>query len=149
MNIYLVGSLREGRVREVAAALREDRHYVFDDWHAAHPDADDYWRDYELERGRGYREALEGRFAQCVFNFDLSGLRRSDAVVLVARPEKLGGFSAASELTWAKCNGKQTFILLDRCETRDPVRWEFMALLAVHPEDVIYSIDELRRRLAC
>lgn len=139
MNIYLVGSLREGKVREVAHILREAGHVVFDDWTACHPDADDHWRNYELERGHSYREALQGPFASNVFNFDLDNLRMADGVVLVAKPGKIGGFSAACELTWAAHNDKHTFILLDG----HPERWEVMALLAVRPWNILSTTDEL------
>ena len=34
MKVYLVGSLRNPYVREVASLLRTAGHDVFDDWHA-------------------------------------------------------------------------------------------------------------------
>ena len=144
MNIYLVGSLREGRVRDVAHTLREAGHEVFDDWHACHPDADDHWRSYEIERGNTYQEALQGPFARNVFQFDLGHLHMAEAVVLVAKPGKIGGFSAACELTWASQNDKHTFILLDG----EPERWDVMALLAVRPWNILSTTDELVKALS-
>ena len=38
--IYLIGSLKDPYVREVAEALRDAGHDVFDDWHASGPYAD-------------------------------------------------------------------------------------------------------------
>ena len=53
--IYLIGSLRHPRVRQVAEALRAHRLDVFDDWHAAGPEADDIWQQYEMARGHTFR----------------------------------------------------------------------------------------------
>ena len=39
---------------------------VFDDWYAAGPEADDYWKSYEINRGRDYIDALSGRAARHV-----------------------------------------------------------------------------------
>jgi len=41
MKLYLIGSLRNPRVPEVAEILRWNGHLVFDDWYAAGPEADD------------------------------------------------------------------------------------------------------------
>jgi hypothetical protein len=107
-----------------------------------HPGLTTVWRDYESnERGRCYAEAMAAPFVRHCFNFDLEHLHKADAVVLVAKPGKIGGFSAACELTWARCNHKRTFILLDN----DPERWEMMALLCVDPDDIVYSTALLDR----
>jgi hypothetical protein len=137
--IYLVGSLREGRVREVARVLRKAGHKVFDDWHACHPDADEAWREYEQSRGRTYAQALDGKFLRHCFEFDYEHLKKAEVVILVAKPGKIGGFSAAVELTWAKCQGKDTCILLDG----EPERWEMMALLCAAPSDIYYDLNHL------
>ena len=69
-NIYLIGSLRNPRIPEIAEQLRNAGHEVFDDWYAAGPEADDYWQKYEQNRGHNYKQALEGYAAKHVYNFD-------------------------------------------------------------------------------
>ena len=47
--LYLIGSLRNPRVPELAKRLRQDNPglEVFDDWYSAGIEADDYWKEYE------------------------------------------------------------------------------------------------------
>ena len=59
-KIYLIGSLRNPRVPEIAAKLRDAGHVVFDDWFAAGPEADDWWQKYEIARGHNFKEGLAG-----------------------------------------------------------------------------------------
>lgn len=135
-RIYVVGSLRRGRVREVANELRERGFDVFDDWHAGGPDADAHWQSYEVERGRSYVEALGGRAADHAFSWDMQHLACADVVVLVSPPGKIGGFSSGLELGWAKGCKKRVYILLDG----EPERWELMAKLV---DDIFYTLPEL------
>src|SRR5689334_17650216 len=81
---------RKALVREVASALRAHRLKVFDDWHAAGPEADDIWQRYEQERGRTFREALVGKHARMVIDFDRDNLNRASAAVLVMPAGKSG-----------------------------------------------------------
>src|ERR1041385_5062405 len=83
MILYLIGSLRNPAVPALGEALRAHGHEVFDDWYAAGPEADDKWKEYEVSRGRSYREALKGHAAKHVFEFDLHHLNRCDGCVLV------------------------------------------------------------------
>ena len=41
MRLYVIGSLRNPAVPQVAKRLREAGFLVFDDWYAAGPEADD------------------------------------------------------------------------------------------------------------
>lgn len=132
MKVYLIGSLRNPEIPKIAAKLREMTGYdVFDDWHAAGPEADDYWRDYEKARGHNLAEALRGHAAQHVFGFDKKHLDSSDAVVL-AWP---AGKSAHLELGYAVGKGKHGFVLIDG----EPERFDVMLNFA----DVHTSIDTL------
>ena len=88
--IYLIGSLRHPRVRQVADALRAYQLDVFDDWHAAGPEADDIWQLYEQARGRTFRESLRGRHALNVLDFDRRHLDQCSAAVLVMPAGKSG-----------------------------------------------------------
>ena len=69
-SIYLISSLKSEIARSFANELRTLGFDVFDDWHAAGPDADDIWRDYEKNRGHSYLEALSGYHAKHVFELD-------------------------------------------------------------------------------
>ena len=133
MTVYIIGSLRQPRVTEVAAELREHGYDCFDDWHAAGPEADDYWRDYEKARGHSYKQALEGWAARHVFAFDKHHLDRCSAAVLVLPAGKSGHL----ELGYMLGRGKLGYILL---EQQDPERFDVMYQFA---DGVAGDIDEL------
>lgn len=117
-SIYLIGSLRNEVIPKYAEALRKECGLdVFDDWFAAGPEADDFWKKYETERGNDYREALRGHAARHVFEFDRHHLDRCDAACLVLPAGKSGHL----ELGYVAGSSKPTFILLDR-----PDRWDVM-----------------------
>ena len=130
--IYLIGSLRNPKVPEVAKRLREEGHEVFDDWFSAGEFADDYWRDYEKARGHNLKQALEGWAAQHVFEFDTTHLKRADTRVMVMP----AGKSCHLELGWGLGQGKRGYILFDE----EPERFDFMLLFAT---GVFYSLDDL------
>ena len=88
-KIYLIGSLRNPRIPEIAAQLRKAGHDVFDDWFAAGPEADDYWQKYEQNRGHNFKQGLEGYAANHVYNFDKHHLDRCDIAIL-ALPAEIG-----------------------------------------------------------
>lgn len=108
-SIYLVGSLRNENIPNLGNSLRSSGLDVFDDWFAAGPEADDYWKSYETGRGNGYVDALKGYAAQHVFAFDKFHLDRCDAALLVLP----AGRSGHLELGYAVGSGKPGFILLD------------------------------------
>jgi hypothetical protein len=133
--IYLIGSLRNPEIPNIANKLREAGHDVFDDWYAAGPEADDSWRDYERDRGRNYLEALHGLAAGHVFEFDRLHLERADCVVLALPAGKSGHL----ELGWSLGRGKRGYILLD-----SPDRWDVMYQFA---DGVHESVDDLIKEL--
>ena len=134
--IYVIGSLRHPRTREVAAALRAYCLDVVDDWHAAGPEADDIWQQYEQERGRSFREALRGRHAKMVLDFDRGWLDRCTAAVLVMP----AGKSGHTELGYVLGQRKPGYILLEH----EPDRWDVMYGLATN---LYYHIDDLVKEL--
>lgn len=123
-QIYVIGSLRNPMIPLVATALRGASYTVFDDWHCAGPEADDYWKSYEEAKGNTYLQALEGAAANNVFNFDKRNLDASDAAVMVLP----AGRSAHLELGYMAGCGKPTFIMY----TEDPDRWDIMYKFADH-----------------
>lgn len=136
MKVYVIGSLRNPRVPEVAAQIRAAGFDVFDDWYAAGPTADDAWRDYEKARGHKLPQALRGNAAQHVFNYDKGHITSSDVIVLMLPCGKSGHL----ELGWALGQGKRGFILLDN----DPERYDVMYAFAT---GVVENTEELIRQL--
>lgn len=129
--IYLIGSLRNPEVLVIAGKLRAKGFEVFDDWYAAGPEADDKWKEYEIERGHSYVEALDGYPAEHVFSFDLHHLDRSEATLLVLP----AGRSGHLELGYSIGKGKPGYILLDT-----PDRWDVMYKFATK---VTTELDEI------
>ena len=120
-SIYLIGSLRNKKIPEIATALRELRFNVFDDWFAAGPEADDWWKTYSEARGQTYAEALEDYAAKHVFDFDKHHLDRCDGAVLVYP----AGRSCGIEFGYFIGTGKPGWVLLD-----SPDRWDVMVQFA-------------------
>lgn len=131
-SLYLIGSLRNENIPELAKSLRSVGLDVFDDWHSAGPEADDYWKAYEISRGHDYAQALQGYAARHVFEFDKHHLDRCDAAVL-ALP---AGRSGHLELGYVIGTGKPGFILLDGEESRFDVMYRFAT-------EVFHSQEEM------
>ena len=134
-SIYLIGSLRNLEIPSIGKYLRSLGHSVFDDWFAAGPEADDFWKDYEVARGRTYRDALAGYAAQHVFAFDLRHLNECDTGVLVLPAGKSGHL----ELGYMIGRGNPGYILLNPASDRWDVMYQFAT--------VCETIDELGRAL--
>ena len=132
MKIYLIGSLRDKRIPEIANEIREKTgHEVFDDWFAPGPRADDHWKEYETARGRSYGEALKGFAAKHIFLFDKHHLDASDIGVLILP----SGKSCHLELGYLAGCGKKTYVLMD-----DPDRYDVMYQFAT---GIAFSMEEL------
>ncbi len=133
-KVYLIGSLRNDNIPNIASRLRESTTFeVFDDWHSAGPEADDHWKSYEKARGRTYAEALEGYAAKHVFEFDKHHLDTSSHAILVLPAGKSGHM----ELTYAKYGaGCQTAILLEPdFDGRYDVMYQFI-------DNVFHTLEE-------
>lgn len=118
--LYLIGSLRNERVPELAKQLRRELSdvEVFDDWYAAGPEADDCWKEYETSRQRDYISALSGHAARHVFEFDKYHIDRCTHALLVLPAGKSGHM----EIMYAQYgSGAKTAILL-----AEDVRWDVM-----------------------
>lgn len=120
-KLYLIGSLRNPGIPVLGQKIRQLGYDVFDDWHAAGPNADDEWKRYEEERGRSYIEALQGEAATHVFNFDYSHISQADVAVLVLPAGKSGHMEFGFHLG----RGKTGYILLDPDVTRWDVMYKF------------------------
>lgn len=120
--IYVIGSLTNPQIPEVAKALRAAGLEAWDDWHSAGPDADLEWMRYEQSRGRSYIEALAGEAAQHTFYWDLEHLDLCKAGVLVMP----AGRSAHLEIGYLCGLGKPCAILLDG----EVTKWDCMTQFA-------------------
>ena len=130
--VYVIGSLRNDKIREVAAKLREAGYDAFDEWHAAGKAGDDEWKNYSAARGHGYKEALEGRHAKNVFTYDRAYLDMADAAVMVMPAGKSGHL----ELGYFSGLGKPGYILFDS----EPDRHDVMPRFA---KRVFFSVQEM------
>lgn len=135
-RIYVIGSLRNPEVPDVANLLRRELPGVeaFDDWYAGSEDADDWWMEYEKGRGHGYKDALYGHAADHVFDFDFKHIQQSQMGILVQPAGKSGHL----ELGFIAGSGKPTLIYWP--EGKLPDRWEVMARFASR---VVFSEEEL------
>lgn len=142
MIVYIIGSLRNPEIPKIANSVQAAGHEAFADWYGAGPEADDKWKEYEIERGNTYLQALSSHGAQAVFQFDKKHLERADAAILVAPAGKSGHL----ELGWALGRGKKGYYLLD-----NPDRWDVMLQFATLVTDdlneIIEDLDNERNRL--
>lgn len=136
--VYLIGSLRNPEVPNIAKKLRDEGFEVFDDWYAAGPEADDKWRDYEKGRGRSYTEALQGLAADHVFGFDYDHLNRANAGILVLP----AGKSAHLELGFLIGKDKKGYILLDNDPDRFDVMYKFATLVTDDLDKIIKDMKD-------
>jgi hypothetical protein len=140
ISIYLIGSLRNPAVPELAIELRQNGFDVFDDWYSAGERADDCWQAYENLRGRGYKDALKGFSAQVIFHFDKIHLDRADAVVLLLPAGKSGHL----ELGYAIGSGKKGYILFDKTPERYDVMYNFATDVFFEKDELIRSLNQLK-----
>jgi hypothetical protein len=139
-EIYLIGSLRNEKVPELAVKIRELGFKVFDDWFSPGPEADDFWRKYEKKRGSTYKEALNNYAGKHVFEFDKHHLDRCKYAVLYMK----AGKSCHLELGYMIGKGKTCFVLFDE----EPERWDVMYQFAfLNGGNVCFSFDELKDEL--
>lgn len=131
-KVYVIGSLRNERIPVIANDIRKAGFEVFDDWYAAGPEADDHWKAYEQQRGRTYKDALNGYSCGNAFNFDRRHIDASDIGVMVLP----AGKSGHTELGYMAGKGKKTFVLIDG----DTERWDLMYKFFT---GVAYSVEEL------
>lgn len=136
-KLYLIGSLRNKRVTELANRLRLELpdFEVFDDWMAAGPEADDEWKKYEQGRGRSYTEALNGYAANHVFDFDRHHLDTSSHVLLVL-PAGKSGHMEVMYAEYGAALAPKTAILLDPEDVRWDVMYQFIPTILENDNEI-------------
>lgn len=132
-SIYVIGSLRNEEVPHVATSLRSLGIDAFDDWYSAGPEADDYWKEYEVNRGNSYQEALRGYAARHVFEFDKYHLDRCDSALLVLPAGKSGHL----ELGYVAGSGRPTYILLEDGVDRWDIMYQFATKVFNSKEEML------------
>lgn len=134
---YIMGSLANRKIRGVASKMRDrlPEWAIFDDWHAAHPKADDSWRTYELSKGHCYEKALREPAAQNVFMFDKKYLDRATHGLMILPC----GRSAHLELGYLRGRECGTAILLDGKHDRWDVMYAFADIVTHDIEEIIAS----------
>lgn len=133
---YIIGSLRNKRVPQIANELRKQGFEIFDSWRAPGPKADDYWRCYEKEKGLNYLDALSDYAARHIFEFDKYHLDKAKGAILVCP----AGKSAHLELGYVIGCNKPGYILLDK----EPKRWDVMLNFATA---ICKDVNELSKIL--
>jgi nucleoside 2-deoxyribosyltransferase len=127
MKIYVASSWRNTIQPEIAAALRELKHEVYDFRNPA-PQIDPEWKAWTPAQ---YRQALQHPIAKAGYALDIGALRWCDACVLVLP----SGRSASWELGYAMGAGKRGFVVqLGEIEPE----------LMYSDAEIITSMDELR-----
>ena len=135
-TIYLIGALKNNKVIQLENELRKKGFEPFAEWINPGPKADEYWRKYEKQRGRSYREALKSYHGQHTFSFDKKHLDRCDAGVVVWPVGKSGH----TELGFLSGRNKPVFIYFDK----EPKRYDLMHNFAT---DVCMNKKELFQAL--
>ena len=107
--VYIIGSLNNPTIIEVANKLHEAGIEEFAQWMCSGPEADQHWKHYGKQRGWSYTEILKSAFVQTAFNFDFDHMKKADSCVLVMP----AGKSAHCELGWFIGSGRKGYILFD------------------------------------
>lgn len=135
-SIYLIGSLRNAEVVKIENELRQNGYEVFAEWWGAGPEADDYFRKYNIARGKSYIESLETYGAKHIFNFDKFHIDRCDIGVLLCPAGKSGHL----ELGYMLGKGKPGFILLEPQNERWDLMYQFATGVCENIEELIAKI---------
>lgn len=133
LEVYVIGSLRNKNVPDIARDLRDLGLGVFDDWYSAGPEADDYLRDYYRERGLSYSEVLNSYSARHIFEFDKKHLDRCDCAVMVMPAGKSGHL----ELGYVIGRGKPGYILMDGEPERVDIMHQFATKVFMSKEEML------------
>jgi len=135
---YIIGSLKNReKILPLTKKLRKiGFKEIFEDWISPGPEADDFWRNYEKERGQSYSQALKSWAATHVYEFDKFHIDRSQIGILCMPCGKSGHL----ELGYMLGSGKRGYILFDG----EPERWDVMYQFA---DGVFFKYNDLEREL--
>lgn len=131
--VYLIGSLKNRKIIELANKIRSLGYDVFDDWIGPGEEADDKFDEYRKRRGLNYPDALNSFAAKHIFNFDKSHLNRADIVILVMPAGKSGHL----ELGYSIGKGKTGYILMDKEPERVDIMHSFANEVFMREQDLL------------
>lgn len=136
--IYLIGSLRNPEIPNIANKLRGEGLEIYDEWYCPGPEADEYWQKYCRGRKLSYSEAMEGWHAKQVFEIDKFHLDRCEAAIL-ALP---AGKSGHMEVGYIKGLGKPAFILLDKEPDRYDIMYRFVDKVTTDLYEIVQRLPK-------
>lgn len=142
--VYLIGSLKNPKIPDIANQLTAAGYEAFADWHGAGPDADDKLWEYAQLRGLDYRQALQTYAAKNIFDFDKKHIDRAEMGVLIAP----FGRSGCLELGYMLGDKKPGFVLLDKDPSRRlEVMLQFATGIAFNMEELLTMMrrEEMKR----
>lgn len=122
-KVYVIGSLRNLVIPDVANTLESAGHSVYASWQSPGPDADEHWKTFAQARGKTYLQELHGPHVQMVFDNDIGWLNWCDVGLLVLP----AGKSAFCELGYLRGRSTYTIALLGEA---NPERWDIMLRFA-------------------
>jgi len=136
--VYVIGSLKnkEKIVNLYHSLNKIGVGEVFIDWLSPGPDADDFWRDLERDRGNSYGDALNAWSGKHVFEFDSFHIERADLGIMCMPCGKSGHLEFGNMLG----SGKRAYTLLD-----DPS--EFLDIYSDKSDGVFCNPDDLEMEL--
>lgn len=135
-SIYLIGSLRNTEVPLIGDKIRQAGFEAFDQWYSAGPEADDHFKQYHIDRGNSYAEALKSYAAKHIFSFDKFHLDRCDAAILILP----AGRSCHIELGYVIGQNKPGYVLLDNEEARWDLMYQFATGIYSNLDDLIKEL---------
>ena len=119
-DVYILGSLQNPVVAQLANDLRNMGVVVFDDWQASPPNADEFWREYSEKRGQNLFTALRSEAARNVFEFDKRHMDKSKMAIMVAP----FGTSVSTEAGYMVGCGKPVICYMT--QEQQKLRWDVM-----------------------
>lgn len=137
-TVYLIGSLTNPYIQDLAEKIRPLGFDVFDDWHSAGEIADIRFNEYRLKRKMNYREALNSWAARHIFTFDRRHLDRSHIVILVMPSGKSGHL----ELGYSVGSGKRTAILFDKEPEKLDQMHQFADYIALNEDELFEWLNK-------
>lgn len=137
-SIYVIGSLRNPRIPEIANLLRGAGWDAFDDWYSAGPEADDHLWAYERARGRDAVAALQGEAARNAFAFDKRHIDRCARGLLVLPAGKSGHL----ELGYMLGKAKAGYILLDGEPERIDLMYQFSTAVFRNTDELLEELSK-------
>ena len=142
-DIYLISSLKHVQIPQIANDLEAEGYSVFAEWYGPGPEADDFFKKYQKERNRTYKQALKSFAATHIFEFDLHHIINSRIGLLVMPCGKSGHL----ELGYMIGQGKPGIIYFPDGEPESS-RWDLMLQFCfLTGGDICFSWKELLRSL--